>query len=764
MLQKFVTLKNIGRFANCSAKGDVDLRRLTLIYGGNGQGKTTLCAIIRSLQSGDPSYLLERRTRGQQDDPSARVLTDQGVLKYSADAWDSVCQNVSVYDNEFVHDNVYAGEYVDHEHKKRLYRVMIGEQGVQLARKVDALDDDSRAVAKEIRQAKQVVQAFVPDGINLNEFLDLKPVERVDEVIAAKSSEVDALQRAAEIRDKRLLDKIQLPEFPSTLESLLARQLEDVAGDVELQIQSHIEAHTNGVSPSWLEQGVSFLRLDTCPFCGQATNEVSLVRSYGIMFGDAYGSLKEDVAALASNLSGSLGEAALLKSDATQSNASLLDFWQRFTTCKLPELDFESEVHRPIRDLAEKALALVERKSAAPLEKVEIDDEFGRLEQSARIAREKVQEYNAAVDVANALIQKQKAATETGNLQAELRTLSRLNAAKVRHQEDATAACEAYQEALTRKQQIEDDKGTAKQDLDQYGQQVFGQYKARINELLERFGADFRIGDIKPRYVGGHPSSSYPVVINEEQVDVGDDKTPRGTPAFRSTLSAGDRSSLALAFFIAQLEKVPSLSDRIIVFDDPFTSQDRSRRSYTQQLICRKTRDAKQVIVTSHDPHFLKAIWDSYPTGSEIRTLQLARTGGTGTTIAEWDIEKETRNEYLRELSHLQSFLSEGHPGDLRDVARKIRPVLEGHLRLRIPHQFLDDEWLGDFIGKIRGADAGSPLSQWQGDPLEEITDINDYSKKYHHKQNPAGADTEPIDEGELRAYVQRTLKFVGSI
>lgn len=212
------------------------------------------------------------------------------------------------------------------------------------------------------------------------------------------------------------------------------------------------------------------------------------------------------------------------------------------------------------------------------------------------------------------------------------------------------------------------------------------------------------------------------------------------------------------------LEKVPSLDDMIIVFDDPFASQDRSRRSYTQQLICRKTRDAKQVIVTSHDPHFLKTIWDSYPTGSEIRTLQLVRTGGTGTTISEWDIEKETRNEYLRELSHLQSFLSDGHLGDLRDIARKIRPILEGHLRLRIPHQFLDDEWLGDFIGKIRGADTGSPLSPWQGNPLEEITDINDYSKKYHHKQNPTGADTEPIDDGELRAYVQRTLKFVGSI
>lgn len=49
MLEKFISLKNIGRFVNLSSKGDVSLRKLTLIYGENGRGKTTLCSILRSL-------------------------------------------------------------------------------------------------------------------------------------------------------------------------------------------------------------------------------------------------------------------------------------------------------------------------------------------------------------------------------------------------------------------------------------------------------------------------------------------------------------------------------------------------------------------------------------------------------------------------------------------------------------------------------------------------------------------------------------------
>ena len=44
---------------------------------------------------------------------------------------------------------------------------------------------------------------------------------------------------------------------------------------------------------------------------------------------------------------------------------------------------------------------------------------------------------------------------------------------------------------------------------------------------------------------------------------------------------------------------------------------------------------------------------------------------------------------------------------------------------------------------------------------LEGLTDLNDYSKKYHHDQNPS-ADTEPVDDGELRTYAKRTIDLVG--
>ena len=69
-------------------------------------------------------------------------------------------------------------------------------------------------------------------------------------------------------------------------------------------------------------------------------------------------------------------------------------------------------------------------------------------------------------------------------------------------------------------------------------------------------------------------------------------------------------------------------------------------------------------------------------------------------------------------------------------------------------------EWLGDFIAKVRSAPIDSFLSPPQA-LLEDLEDINDYSKKYHHETNPS-ADSEPINDGELRSFVRRTLEVVG--
>ena len=216
------------------------------------------------------------------------------------------------------------------------------------------------------------------------------------------------------------------------------------------------------------------------------------------------------------------------------------------------------------------------------------------------------------------------------------------------------------------------------------------------------------------------------------------------------------RTCLALAFFLARLHHDPRLAEKIIVLDDPITSQDLFRTTCTRQLIARIASQAKQVIVLSHNLSFLKHLWENCHR-REVKPLYLRRDG-VYSQVMEWDIEIDTRGEYYQNHAALVEYLDKG-TGEPHAVARCIRLLLEEYLRLKSPSDFLKTDWLGDFIDKIRKAAPGSSLHGAQS-ILAELEDINGFSKKYHHGENP-GADSETISDLELQGYVRRTLLVV---
>ena len=77
-IKKVLSVKNVGRLVNCIQKGP-QLNRYNLFFAENGRGKTTLCAVLRSLQAGQHEYITERKTIAPMGgDPSASVRLDGG--------------------------------------------------------------------------------------------------------------------------------------------------------------------------------------------------------------------------------------------------------------------------------------------------------------------------------------------------------------------------------------------------------------------------------------------------------------------------------------------------------------------------------------------------------------------------------------------------------------------------------------------------------------------------------------------------------------
>ena len=107
---------------------------------------------------------------------------------------------------------------------------------------------------------------------------------------------------------------------------------------------------------------------------------------------------------------------------------------------------------------------------------------------------------------------------------------------------------------------------------------------------------------------GNTGSIDYGLVVRGHKVERGRGDMPESVPSFRNTLSTGDKTTLAFAFFLAGLERLSDLKDRVVVFDDPMSSHDSHRKSKTVDLLKNLLSRCSQIIVLSHDEHFLRQV------------------------------------------------------------------------------------------------------------------------------------------------------------
>lgn len=277
------------------------------------------------------------------------------------------------------------------------------------------------------------------------------------------------------------------------------------------------------------------------------------------------------------------------------------------------------------------------------------------------------------------------------------------------------------------------------------------------NRFLTQFNTSYRIANTGHDYVGGTPSSHFQIEINNEAIELGDEGTPETVPCFKTALSAGDRSALALAFFFTTLRSDPNLANRVVILDDPFSSQDRFRRAATQYIIARLAEDCNQVIVLSHDAYFLNAVeQDTQAIG--MARLQTSAVG-EAVEISPCDLGAIIGCPLTAERARLTAYISAGQ-GTPIDVARAIRPVLEGHLRQAEPGAFNGMNMLGDIITGIRAAVPGDAIYRFT-QYADELDQINRYARAFHHPPG-SNAPAPQIDREELRGYARRALHFVG--
>jgi wobble nucleotide-excising tRNase len=759
MIKLLQFIGNVGQFEAVSAP-QIPLAPVTLIYAENGRGKTTIAAVLRSLATGNPIPITERRRLGVDDPPCVVIDCDGGPRPavFANGVWNRTVPNLAVFDDVFVDQNVCSGLMVDAEHRQNLHEWILGSQGVTLNRTLQECVARIEELNRVLRAAADAIPSGVRGNLNADDFCALQPRSDIDVGIREAERALSAAEQQETIRGAAGFGAVFLPDFEiDEIERTLAMGLEELDGEAGDQVQKHFRP-MGPDGEAWVGEGMKWVRPEEngdCPFCGQQLAESSLINHYRAYFSTAYKNLKQHIADVTSEFIGlNGGDAPAAFERSIRVLAERRQFWSNFAL--LPEVDLDTAAIGNVWGSARDAvLNALQRKQSAPLEAMTFSEDERALIRAYEAGRDRVRRLNTSFQAANEAVALIKERAAAGDRTALIRDVAMLKSLKARYTPEIDALCVNFLTEKNAKARAERERDEARAALDNYREQVFPNYEAAINVYLQRFNAGFRLEQVVSVNTRNGSSCTYSVLIGDHAVMVGGPQPPPGTPSFRTSLSAGDRNTLALAFFFASLDRDVALRDKIVVIDDPITSLDDHRSLSTVQEMRRLSQNIRQLIALSHNKGFLCNVWEGTDTNTRL-AIEVVRQG-EGSTIQLWDVTRDCITEHDRRHELLRSYLT-GPANNGREVAQSLRPVLESFIRVAYPEHCPPGTVLGRFRRRCerRVGTAEQILTQPN---IDELGDLTEYANRFHHDTNPAW-QTAHINDGELLGFVRRTLAF----
>lgn len=755
MIEQFKHIENIGRFSAANLDNTAGLKPLTLIYSENGRGKSTLSAILRSLGAADSSPVLSRRRLSSPSIPKAVLLVDGVQIVFDGEKWLSDGPPISVFDEHFVDSNVHSGLTILPGHRQNLHEIIIGDQGIKLQEAVEKLGQQATDTQNQIRSKQAEFTKDILGTLSIDAFCELTPIKDIESELEQASKAVSVLKDSDRILTRSDFSVFALPVPPTQeLEEVLGVSLSNIDTTTLATLNDHF-AKLGTSSERWVSQGMRYSDDEpACPFCGLALSDSELLPHYRAYFSEAYANHKARIDALNNSIGQTLSGDSLARFQRTvHEQKENHTFWSNYLA--LPDFTIEStQIASAWTGLREHMLRLVNQKAGAPLDSFSLDNKAREaLEGYLKIASA-TRTLSDSLARENEAIARAKEKAEYGNLAAAEQQLAVLEATRRRYQEATEQLCAEYIGLKAEKTRIEREKEAARNNLNQYRDAVFTTYQTSINGILSKFNADFRIEKLTPSDAKGLVSTSYYFLVNTKTV--GTSKSDN-QPSFGTVLSSGDRNTLALAFYFAQLASKTDLANTIVVIDDPASSLDEGRTLATVQEIRRLLRVTAQVIVLSHSRAFLCHLWES-PDNDFTATLEIVNAGKDSSTIQPWDVKSVALSEYDRMHELLREYANNG-TGDAREVASALRPVLEGFLRVSFVDYFPPGSNLGQFLSRAKqfSKDGQSLLSDVD---VTELDNLREYANQFHHTDSNWKENLSNINETALKGFAQRTVQF----
>lgn len=760
ILEKLV-VRNVGVLKAFDTPNAPKLAKLTSIYARNGRGKSTLSAVLRAAAMGDGSGLKGRRTLSSDAaEPLVTLEFETGKIIFKDGKWSQKSAPIEVFDSAFISENLHAGEAIDLEHDRGLFTVILGQAGVKLARHQEFFVGAAKRAAAALKEAENALQDDLPTDQTREEFFASSTSQELDDQIEQAQKDLKGIQQSDRLANFKKLEVIEPPSLAAENADILARTISTIEASSREKLAAHFSKFKLGrQGEAWVRFGLDHAHEEDCPFCGKAgVDDLGLVTLYGQIFGDAYKAHFELIRTAADAVDTALGPdplSAMAKTIA--SNADSIRSWAEFYSLGSTDLpDLEAALAK-LDEVYHSVKPMFDAKRQTPLAAVVDADTLTKADASLAEAVDLIRTYNEAVSKIDQAIKDRRSVPQLTEVQANAR-LGNLTKRKRRSDSGVQKRIDNFFKAKRRDTRAKKFRTEVQTRLKAANEAAAAHYHKQVNDYLEKFGATFSISKISNSMAGNAGSVDYGLIVRGHNVARGRGRAQGDKPTFKNTLSTGDKTTLAFSFFLAGLDRLPDLSERVIVFDDPLSSHDSHRQKRTIELLSTLCGRCAQVIVLSHDEHFLRKMSKRCNTTNQA-SYQIEHDGADKWSKAKAvDLDVLCQSESAAQLAKLRAYY-DNRTGEPSDVAPAVRKVLETHFRRAYSAYFKPEDNLGPIIRKI--TEAGSSHPCWN--LRAELEACNVGTMAEHHGEDPSFVSTGPIDPDELHVLVSDCLRLVNA-
>lgn len=798
MIHKIERLISIGRFRNYQATGDVAFKKLTLFYGDNGGGKTTLTSILRSLTENKPEIIIRRKSTNQTTVQAAQIVERNatGDIQHTFNhttGWSVPFPNIEIFDIHFVNENIYSGFEFNDDHKKKLHQFVIGAVGVSIQQQIEQNKLD-KTVSKQIQGTleqqiiQQVGNKLTTELIPFFLTIPIAQTNNIDQLIVTAESALASANANSVIQTLQPLSQLSPINSGINFMTLIVDLQTTSQAIQDAALKTLFATHCQDLSDNkiddpenWLKKGFSYLESKkikssdesptvlSCPFCKQSVNySLDIINAFTLQFNEEFNSLVQRIQTHMNSLRAFNLETAIQAIDnINQINTDRITSWSTHLPNTVQSPSFYILNKETLTDDFQELISAVKLKLKNPSVAVDASKAIG-FQYSLKTINTNLNAYNQNVATYNGSITNFRTSIQL-TAQAQLQ-VEKLKRTKKRFDATIVPMCTNLINEKQKLKGLEIEYTQLSQQQQIAATAFFTNYKTRINHYLGTvFKTLFRIEDvvhIPPQGRATQSKIGFKLTIDGQDISF----DPTQQLSAKDCLSEGDKSTIALAFFLSKLDIDPAKADKILVFDDPLSSFDSNRRMYTVQLIKDLFQQIKQVIVMSHNELFLFEL-AKYFSPNDKKTLRITPDFITKASIIEpLLLDSMVENDYFKHIKELENFLRHPDINKKETVLGWLRNVLESHIRFKFYRQLSgipsNNQTFGTLITTLVNQSVVFRDNANSAAIISKLNLINGISCKPHHGEATPDysilrANPNTMNETELAGFIVDTLDLI---